>query len=127
MLSVGFFLLIACNNYLNLYILGRYFPDKSIPRTLEKTNTVFFIIGILLSVFLVIVIIAGSMEEFKEENRHSYPGKLALLIFILILLNLIYILWMQIKMCKVIKRGHHLSMNQIINSIGHGQASNLTE
>ncbi len=126
-LSIVFFVVIVCNNYVNLYIFGRYFPDRSIPRTLEKINTVLFIIGLLLSVALVIVVIAGSMEEFKEENRYSYSGKLALLIFFLILLNLIYILWMQLKMHNMIKRGHYLSMNRIINSIGHDQASNLTE
>ncbi len=108
----------ACNNYINLYIFKKYFPDKLISPKLEKVNTVFFIISILFCVAILIIIIVGSLEEFNDENIHNLTGKIVLLIFVLILINWVYVLFMQIKMCNVIKRGNYRSLTNIIDSIG---------
>src|SRR6185295_16027835 len=52
-------LAVASNNYLNLFILSRYFPDKSVPARVEKLNTALFITNILSSILLVVLIIIG--------------------------------------------------------------------
>jgi len=112
------FLLMACTNYFNLHVLNKYFPDRLIPTTLKKINTILLIIGSTICGLLVLIIIAGSMEEFKDVNRNSYSGKIVLLIFLLIFINWSYILYMQIKMFHVIKRQHYQSLNTLVNSLG---------
>jgi len=57
------------------------------------------------------------MEEFDGRNG-SLAGKIALLVFMVILINWVYILCMQIKMFNVIKRESYTSITNTINSIG---------
>jgi hypothetical protein len=111
-------LAMACNNYVNLYIFRRHFPDKPIGSDLKKVHTVFLILSILFSLLLVVVIIIGSMEEFTKENLHEYTGKFILVVFFLVLLNWMYILLMQVRMDSFIKRENYNSLAKSISSIG---------
>jgi hypothetical protein len=112
------FLFMACANYFNLHILSKYFPDRSIPPILKKINTILLIIGFTICALLVMIIIAGSLEEFKDVNRNSYEGKIILLVFFVIFMNWAYILYMQIKMFRLIRKQHHQSLNAMVNSLG---------
>jgi len=112
------FLVMSCNNYINLYILRKYFPRKLLDFDLKSINTILFVLCILFGLLLVVVIIIGSTEEFKRENLHEYPGKLALAGLVLVLSNWIYILIMQVKMTKVVKKESYNALTDTINSIG---------
>ena len=107
----------ASNNYFNVFIFTKYFPARSIPSVLKKINTILFVVGLVISGLLVLVIVVGSMEEFDGRNG-SLAGKIALLVFMVILINWVYILCMQIKMFNVIKRESYTSITNTINSIG---------
>lgn len=112
------FLVMGCNNYVNLYIFRKHFPDKLMGPDLKKVHALCFILSILFSLLLLIVIIAGSTDEFKKENLHQYEGKFILAVLLLVLLNWIYILFMQTRMKNFIKRENYNSLTKSINSIG---------
>jgi hypothetical protein len=113
------FLVMAANNYCNLFIFSRYFPNKLIPSKLVKLNIASFIASIVYCVGLIILIIAGTRDEFSEKNRHSFSeGKIALGIFFLMLAQWVYILYMQTRLRLVIRSQHYLSITNVINSIG---------
>ena len=65
-----------------------------------------------------IAIIIGSIEEFNKENLHRYTGKFVLAVLLLVLLNWIYILFMQARMNSFIKRENYNSLTKSIGSIG---------
>ncbi len=111
-------LVMMCNNYVNLYILRKHFPDKLMGTDLKKVHTLLFIFSILFSLLLVIIIIIGSTEEFTKENLHHYTGKFVLGVLFLVLLNWIYILLMQARMNSFIKRENYNSLTKSIRSIG---------
>ncbi len=85
---------------------------------LKKVHTLLFIFGILFCVMLLIVIIAGSTEQLKKENLHQYEGKFILAVLLLVLLNWIYILFMQTRMENVIKQENYNFLAKSISSIG---------
>ena len=111
-------LVMMSNNYVNLYIFRKHFPDKLMGSDLEKVHTLLFIFSILFSLLLVIAIIIGSIEEFNKENLHRYTGKFVLAVLLLVLLNWIYILFMQARMNSFIKRENYNSLTKSIGSIG---------
>jgi hypothetical protein len=114
----GFFVM-GCNNYLNLYILSRFFPNQIIPAPLEKLNMVSFAINILFNIPLIILIIVGSIEEFGSERTGDFwTGKILLAILFVILTNWLYVLFMQLKLKHLIKREYYASINEILNSLG---------
>jgi|SRR6185369_6375655 len=113
------FLLMGCNNYLNLYIFSKFFPNQLIPTYLERISNISFVINILFNIALIIVIIAGSIEEFGDErNQDFWTGKIVLAGLLIILINWLYILFMQMKLKRVIKREYYASINEILNSLG---------
>ena len=114
---VGLFMMMF-NNYVNLYILRKYFPDKLPGSDLKSLNTILFILSILFCILLTALTIWGSIEEFSSENLHDHSGKIVLLTCVLALVNWIYILYMQRKMLRMIRKEHYRSINTIINSIG---------
>ena len=111
-------LVMMCNNYVNLHIFRKHFPDKLVGSDLKKVHTLLFIFSILFSLLLLIVIIIGSTEEFNKENLHQYTGKFVLAMLFLVLLNWIYILFMQSRMDNFIKRENYNSLRKSISSIG---------
>jgi hypothetical protein len=113
------FLFMGSNNYLNLYIFSKFFPNQLIPTQLEKISTISFVINILFNIPLIILIIAGSIEEFGSENtRDFWTGKIVLAGLLLILINWLYVLFMQLKLKRIIKREYYASINEILNSLG---------
>jgi hypothetical protein len=66
MFSSGF---LACTNYFNLHVFTKYFPDRSIPSILKKINVFLSVIGFAIGALLVLIIIAGSREEFNGRDR----------------------------------------------------------
>jgi len=85
---------------------------------LEKVHTLLFIFSILFSLLLVVAIIIGSIEEFNKENLHRYTGKFVLAVLFLVLLNWIYILFMQARMNSFIKRENYNALAKSISSMG---------
>ncbi|HEY2721684.1 MAG TPA: hypothetical protein VGI82_08165 [Chitinophagaceae bacterium] len=112
-------LTMAVNNYLNLIVLSNHFPNKSIPPRVKAAKTLIFVLCILFNLMLVMVIIVGASEEFDKENIHAFSfGKTLLIMLVTIVTHWIYILFMQIKMVRLIKSESYRSLNDIINSIG---------
>jgi hypothetical protein len=65
----------ACNNYVNLYIFRKHFPDKLIGPDLKKVHTLLFIFSILFSLSLLIVIIAGKYGRIEKREPPSIRRK----------------------------------------------------
>ena len=114
---VGLFVMV-CNNYVNLYILRKYFPDKLPVPDLKSLHTILFIVSILFCVLLAALAVWGSIEEFNSENLHDHSGKIILLGCLLVLVNWIYILVTQKSMINLIKKENYSSITKSINSIG---------
>jgi hypothetical protein len=62
-------LVMMCNNYVNLYIFRKHFPDKLISSDLKKVHTLLFIFCILFSLFLLMQVRMNSL--IKRENYNS--------------------------------------------------------
>jgi hypothetical protein len=119
MLVPGGLLVMAANNYLNLFIMSNYFPDKVVPDQLRKTKTVLFIASIFFYALLVLFIIIGSIQEFRSSKANSSAeGKLLLAGLVLIFVQWTYVLFAQVRMVRIIKQEHSRTINATINSIG---------
>jgi len=119
MLIPGGLLVMAANNYLNLFIMSNYFPDKAVPDQLRKTKSVLFIVSFFFYALLVMLIVVGIIQEFRSSKANSSAdGKLLLAGMVLIFVQWTYVLFAQVRMVKVIKKEHSRAINATINSIG---------
>ena len=117
-IPLGFFFM-ACNNYLNLFILSNFFPNKSLPLSFKRLHTASFVISLLFSIALAILLIPASIEEFGDgQNSSLWDGKIVIVCLFFILGNWVYVLIMQVKLKQLIRKRYEMSLQQLLDSIG---------
>jgi hypothetical protein len=116
----GFALLaISGNNFLNILLLQRYFPDRMIPRVLDRVHLVSLTINFIVAVGLILVCSYALVELFSEKFRHqNTEGRTILIIFLVMLFLQLAILVIQTKLPLTISRNTHDQMHSLIDSIG---------
>jgi hypothetical protein len=107
-----------CNNYQILFIIRHYFPDKAVPKTLERLNAFLYMISFLISVALLFFIIFGFVEQFSSKSMHDIASYIALGVCILILVHVIYTYVNQMKLVSVIERQHYRAMAERLRELG---------
>lgn len=118
MIAAVVLLLVISANIINLVIVYNYFPDKILSRGLKITHWIFLITGSVITIGLLLMAIAGFMEEFLPSNPEDGIGKELVLFFFFFSLLEIYKLSFQFQVESFLKRNYRRSLNSLIESIG---------
>jgi NADH:ubiquinone oxidoreductase subunit 6 (subunit J) len=114
-----FFLVILLNNFLNINVVHRYFPDTPVS---GKTKSLMKIAGILAAIcwlFLFLVSVYGLSKELSapKENYDKAGIIIAIVLLFMWLLGL-YTFIMQLGIFKSLNRASNQKINSLIDSIG---------
>ncbi|MEJ8842976.1 hypothetical protein WG954_11325 [Lacibacter sp. H375] len=116
LLIAGFSVLISL---LNLYVLKNFFPEKALRGSVNITYTTGIVFWFTLIPVLLFIFCFGFYEEFiNPEQKGSAGGKIALVIIITIVTNLLFVLIWQIKLKRFLSKRQQLSLDDMIQSIG---------
>ena len=120
-ISVLFSLLvIPVNGFLNIYVLQRFFPDKSLPRGVKTMNTICIILSVLVAIAWLIFTIYGATQEFgsRDYETDSAAGKITVIVLFFFWILQVIVLIMQGQLVRTIGRNNRESMHSLIDSIG---------
>ncbi|MBL7738049.1 MAG: hypothetical protein JNK14_02435 [Chitinophagaceae bacterium] len=112
-------LFIILNNFLNILILQRHYPDRPLRSPVKTSHIILLILSALTTIGMIIVCIYAAMWVFGDENDgRDFTGKLMLIAFFAGLVLELIIIVMQSWLPAVISRHHQKKMNSLINDIG---------
>ena len=111
--------MITHNGFSNIYILQRYFPDKTIPSPIRTLNVISLLFNILISIGILILCIVGAKDEFSSGNTSPDSfGKILLAILFSAWIVQVVVLLMQIRLPLLIARNNKKKIITLIDSIG---------
>jgi amino acid permease len=117
-------LLIAINCSINLHVLYRYFPDKSLPVKTKVLLISLWIINLLLFIGILYVCIIAYKDqvnyEYQSPRRNNTSMITLILLFITWLMG-VYILIGQIQIPGYLNRNNKKKMATLIDSIGESK------
>jgi hypothetical protein len=112
-------MLVTFNGFLNIYLLQRFFPDKLIPVSIKRLNTLSLVLNILVAIaILILCIYAASLEFGHDYDNRDTSGKIILAIIFFLWLVQVIILIMQGQLPGLISRNNRERMHSLIDSIG---------
>jgi len=115
-------LMISLNGFLNIYLMQRFFPDKLIPESVRRLNTLSLVLNTMIAIGILIFCVYGASLEFSYgyEGRDT-TGKIALAIVFVLWIVQVIILVMQGRLPRLISQNNHEKMKSLIDSIGKQQ------
>ena len=118
-LSLCGFFMITVNGFLNIYTLQRFFPDKLLPAGLKTINILSLILNIVISIALLIITIAGAIDEFGDSYYYrDSTGRIIVIALFFFWGVQVVVLIMQGVLPAAISHNHRESIHSLIDSIG---------
>jgi hypothetical protein len=112
-------LMITLNGFLNIYLIQRFFPDKLLPVSIKRLNTISLVLNILVATgILILCIYAASLEFGRDYGARDSGGKIALAVIFFLWLVQVVVLIMQGQLPGLISRNNRERMHSLIDSIG---------
>ena len=112
-------LVIPVNGFLNIYVLQRFFPDKSLPRGVKTMNAICITLSVLVAIAWLIFTIYGATQEFGSyEYERDSVGKTTVIVLFFFWVLQVIVLIMQGQLIRTIGRNNRESMHSLIDSIG---------
>lgn len=116
------FFMMAVHSIINIVMITKLFPNKSLSGSNRSWNTISIIANILSSIGLTITLIGGAIAEFEESSsdviERDPTGKFILLIVLIILLSDLFVLICQFKLSSYLRNNSIDSISSMIDSIG---------
>ena len=119
---VTLFLMMTIHSIINIIFSFKNFPDKALSGSSRAWNVISIVTNLLSAAGLIVFILAGAAEEFKENPYEAYEkdptGKLILLFLLLLLFTDLFVLICQFRLASVLENNAAESISSMINSIG---------
>ena len=108
---------IIVNNFFNLHLLSKHFPDIALSAKKERKATVLFILYLLLTIASLVISIMAIISQFSEERLH-WSSTVLVCIFASSSFIGVYILIEQATLPGLIERNQKITIRRMTEEIG---------